>query len=209
VIHREVAFVLPAMTTLLAPVLRRGAVVVLVAGLIACRNGDPSRSPAPSAASSSLALTSLPVPPPLPGDDDPAPVAPALVPESLSLPDRLVREASSRPAGAVRGEALVTALATRGVAVARTRQVLGKTMNARYCALAVTGAGVVASVCEFDSPSEAKAAIKASEQRFGKYMPNRRFVTNGKSLLTIANVREAVASEAEIIAATFAALHAT
>jgi hypothetical protein len=151
----------------------------------------------------------LPVPPPLPGDEDPAPEPPAPLPENVSLVDRLAREASSRPAGAVRSEALVAALETRGVKVARSRQVLGKTLDARYCAIAVTAAGLVASVCEFDTAAAAAAAAKDSERRFGKPMPDRRFVTNGKSLLTIANLRDTVEGEASTIAAAFAALTAT
>jgi hypothetical protein len=182
---------------------RRGAVVLLLVGLVACR-GDDTQRPKQSLSSS---LASLPVTPPLPGDNDPAPPSPAPLPENLSLQERLAREASSRPDGAVRTEELVAALKAKGVAVARTRQVLGKTLNARYCAIAVTDAGVVASVCEFDTPSDALEAAKDSELRFGKPMPNRRFVTNGKSLLTIANLRDAVESEARAIAATFAALH--
>ena len=148
----------------------------------------------------------LPVAPPLPGDNDPAPAPPAPLPEALPLPERLAHEAASRPTGAVRSEQLVAALEAKGIAVARTRQVLGRTLNARYCAIAVTGAGLVASVCEFDSPSAAIAAQHDSEARFDRPMPNRRFVTNGNSLLTIANLRDSVADQANTVAATFAAL---
>lgn len=197
------------MSQLLASVRRRGAVIVLVAGLAGCRGGDTSRQSSHSATPSVISTADLPVAPPLPGDNDPAPVSPAPLPENLSLVDRLAREASGRPAGAVRTEALVAALEAKGIAVARTRQVLGKTLHARYCSIAVTTAGVVASVCEFDSSSAALAALKDSEQRFGKPMPNRRLVTNGKSLLTIANLRDAVEDEANAIAATFAALSAS
>jgi hypothetical protein len=207
VIHQRVVIVLPPMVTL-APVRRRGAVIVLVASALACHRADSSRQSSQSNPPS-ISTASLPVPPPLPGDDDPAPQPPAPLPENVSLTDRLAREASSRPAGAVRSEALVEALKARGIAVTRTRQVLGKTLDARYCAIAVTAAGLVASVCEFDSEAAARAAVKDSEQRFGKPMPDRRFVTNGKSLLTIANLRDTVESEATTVAATFAALTAT
>jgi hypothetical protein len=192
----------------LASARRRGAVLALLAAALGCRGADTSRQSSTSAASP-FSTASLPVAPPLPGDNDPAPPSPAPLPESLSLVDRLAREASTRPAGAVRTEALIAALEAKGVAVARSRQVLGKTLNARYCAIAVTGTGLVASVCEFDSPSAARDAAKDSEQRFGKPMPNRRFVTNGKSLLTIANLRDSVEDEARTVAATFAALTAT
>jgi hypothetical protein len=191
----------------LASALRRGGVVMLVTGLVACRSSDASRQSSPPA-SPPLSSASLPAPAPLPGENDPAPTSPAPLPEALSLGDRLAREASSRPAGAVRSEALVAALEAKGIAVARTRQVLGKTLNARYCAIAVTGAGLVASVCEFDSEAAARTAAKDSEERFGEAMPNRRFVTNGKSLLTVANLRDAVDDEARAIAAAFTALRA-
>jgi hypothetical protein len=193
--------------SMLASVHRRGAVIALVVGLIGCRGVDASRQAGNSATPSPA--TGFPIPPPLPGDNDPAPASPAPLPEALPLPERLAREAASRPTGAVRSEQLVAALEAKGVAVGRTRQVLGRTLNARFCAIAVTGDGLVASVCEFDSPSAAIAAQKDSEQRFGRPMPNRRFMTNGQSLLTIANLRDSVEPQAQIVAATFAALRAS
>jgi hypothetical protein len=208
VIRCGCVIVVTAMTKPLAP-LGRGAVMMLVAGLCACRGADASRESASNAAPSSFSTANLPVTPPLPGDNDPAPVSPAPIPMARSLPDQLGHEAASRPAGAVRGEQLVTSLQGHGIAIARTRQVLGKTLNARYCAIAVTEAGLVASVCEFDTPAAATAAIHDSEQRFGKPMPDRRFVTNGKSLLTIGNLSDAAEREARTIATAFAALRAT
>jgi hypothetical protein len=178
---------------------RCGLALVLVAGLVGCRGGD-----APPARPASSVARPLPAEP-----DDPMPASPAAAPENLSLYGRLAREAESRPAGAVRTEALVAALKDHGIPVARSRQVLGKTLNARYCGIAVTGAGLVASVCEFDSALDARAALKDSEQRFGKAMPDRRLMTNGKSLLTIANLRAAGEQEARSIAAIFTALRAT
>src|SRR6185295_14082569 len=204
---------MPAMTKLLASVLGRGAVTVLLVSLAGCQGGEASRASAPAVAPSSvspaglaLRLRGLPLSPPLPGDNDPAPASPAPVPENLSLGDQLVREASSRPAGAARSEDLVAALQATGIEVVRTRQVLGKTLQARYCAIAVTAGGLVASVCEFDSGPAARAGQTDSEQRFGKAMPNRRFAINGNSLLTIANVSDPLEAEAQTIAASFAAL---
>jgi hypothetical protein len=40
-------------------------------------------------------------------------------------------------------------------------------------------------------------------------MPNRQLITNGKSLLTIANLGDAVQDQANTVAATFSALHAS
>src|SRR5689334_18057924 len=111
----------------LASVRRRAAVALLAVGLIGCRGGDAPRHADNSAAPSSLAAIGLPVAPPLPGDNDPAPAPPVALPGALSLPEQLAHEAAARPAGAVRSEQLVAALETRGVAVARTRQVLART----------------------------------------------------------------------------------
>jgi hypothetical protein len=202
---------MPAMTKLLASVLGRGAVTVLVASLVGCQGGAASRESPPAAAPSSaspagLSLKGLPLSPALPGDNDPTPASPAPLPENLSLGDQLVHEAASRPTGAARSEDLALALEARGIKLVRTRQVLGKTLHARYCAIAVTAAGLIASVCEFDSAPAALAAAQDSEQRFGKAIPDRRFVTNGNSLLTIANLSDATESEAQITAASFAAL---
>lgn len=201
---------MPAMTKL-ASVLGRGAIAVLVVGLCACRGSDASRESASAAPANSSQATprgKLPVPPPLPGDNDPAPKPPAEVPEALSLGDRLAREAASRPAGAVRSEDLLEAIKAKGITVTRSRQVLGQTLNASYCAMAVLEDGLVASVCEYESPAAATAAMKHSEQRFHK-VPNRRLLINGKSLLTIANVRDAVENQANTVAAVFSELKAT
>ena len=197
------------MATLLDSVIRRHAVIVLLGCLLGCRGGDTPHHSSASSTAPGFSTAGLPVTPPLPGDNDPAPPSPAAMPENLSLTERLAREAASRPQGAIRTEELVAALQAKGVAVARTRQVLGKTLHARYCGIAVTRDGLVASVCEFGSAPEAAAALKDSEQRFGKAMPNRRLATNGKSLLTIANLRDSAAQEASAVEATFAALRAT
>lgn len=195
------------MTKLLTPVIGRGAVALLLACLHGCHSGDTSRESMSSAAPASLAAVDrLPVSPPLPGDNDPAPASPAPRPEESTLGGQLSHEAMARPTGAVRSEDLVAALKSHGVTVARTRQVLGKTLHAGYCAIAVTASGLVASVCEYESAAAARAGLADSETRFGKSMPNRRLLTNGKSVLTIANLQDSVADEARTIAATFAAL---
>jgi hypothetical protein len=189
-------------------VVRRDVVLVVLAGLVGCRAGD-TRQTGARPGGAAISTAGLAVAPSLPGDHDPAPPSPAALPDGVSLVDRMAREASSRPATAVRSEALVIALEAQGISVARTRQVLGKTLRARYCGLAVTATGLVASVCEYDSAPEAVAAMKDSVERFGKAMPNRRLLTNGNSLLTIANVRDAVEAEARTVAQAFAALSAT
>lgn len=203
---------MPAMTKL-ASLLGRGAIIVLAVGLCACRGRDASRESAPAGdPSNSLATLrdKAPTPPPLPGDNDPAPSGPALPGgEQLSLAERLTREASLRPAGAVRSEDLVVALKAKGITVTRTRQVLGRTLNAQYCSMSVLGEGLVASVCEYETPEAAAAALKYSEERFGRTIPNRRLLTNGKSLLTIANVRDSVENDVKTVAAAFSALNAT
>lgn len=207
------------MTMLLASFSRCGAVGALVAAVLGCRGADASRESASTATVASTkpsvslpALRSqVPVPPPLPGDLDPAPAPPVVLPGSHTetLGERLAREAAARPAGAPSAEQLAAALTAKGVSVARTRQVLAQTLGARYCAVALTARGVVASVCELDDAAAVATARRLSEQRFGTAMPNRRFVARGKSLLTIGNLSAGVDDEVSMIAATFAALPAS
>lgn len=138
----------------------------------------------------------------------PPPAAPAAATQEaeLSLDERLAREATSRPAKAIRMEDLLAALKERGVAVARTRQVLGGTWGARYCAIAQTENGLGLATCEFDSAEAARAGMAASKARFDKLMPGREAHLNGQSLLTIAPRDPALDDESRTVAATFAAL---
>jgi hypothetical protein len=103
-------------------------------------------------------------------------------------------------------EDLLATLKDRGVAVARTRQVLGGTWGARYCAIAQTEKGLGLATCEFDSAEAARAGMAASKARFDKLMPGREMLVNGQSLLTIAPRDPALDGESRTVAAIFAAL---
>jgi hypothetical protein len=134
------------------------------------------------------------------------PAAPAIQEHGRPLEERLASEAKSRPPKAIRMEDLLAALKDRGVGVARTRQVLGGTWGARYCAIAQTEKGLGLATCEFDSAEAARAAVAASKARFDKLMPGRETFLNGQSLLTIAPRDPDLDDESRTVAAVFAAL---
>jgi len=168
--------------------MRASSALACVPFLLAC-----SSRPAPPPA----ALAAAPSPARLP---EPAPAPP------LSLGDRLAREASSRPADAVRMEDVVAALEAHGVAVARTRQVLGSTVGARYCAVALTADGLGVAACEYDSDEAARAGLVSSQARFDEKIPGRRLVVNGKTLLTVAPAGSELGEESRTVTTIFASL---
>ena len=168
----------------------------LFALLAAC---DPGRSvvtpgPAPAPA---------PAPAPTPVVAAPAPTPPG---PALSLGERLAAEAKARPSGTVRIEDLALALRGHGVAIARTRQVLGSTLGARYCSVALTEKGLGLAACEFESPESAEMGRAQSIARFDKAIPGRRLVVNGKTLLTVAPAASALAEESQAATTLFATL---
>jgi hypothetical protein len=129
------------------------------------------------------------------------------VPEAgFPLGERLAHEAKSRPAKAVRMEDLLAALEQRGVAAARTRQVLGSTWGARYCAIAQTEDGLGLATCEFESAEAARAGLAMSRKRFDSLVPGRETQLNGRTLLTIAPRDPALDEEARTVTAVFAGL---
>jgi hypothetical protein len=105
----------------------------------------------------------------------------------------------------VRLEDVVAALKEHGVAVARTRQVLGSVVGARYCAVAMTERGLGVAACEYDSADSARAGMVSSQARFDQEIPGRRLLVNGKTLLTVAPAG-ADGEEARTVTAIFAAL---
>lgn len=160
--------------------------------LIACNSKPPAAPPSPAASA-----------PPAPA------AAPAAAPETgpaLSLADRLAKEASSRPEGAIRLEDVVAALKEHGVSVARTRQVLGSMVGARYCAIAMTAHGLGVAACEFDSPESARAGLVSSQARFDSEIPGRQLLVNGKTLLTVAPAAAALGEESHTVTTLFASL---
>jgi hypothetical protein len=123
------------------------------------------------------------------------------------LPDRLAREAATRPSGVIAVEAVMAALRGAGIPIGASRQVLARPIGARYCALARTPAGLVASVCEFEDDGQAARGVDLSRRTFDPLIPGRRLVHKRGTALTLTAGgdpgRSAQAARAE---AAFAAL---
>ena len=104
--------------------------------------------------------------------------------ELRSLAGRLAFEAANRPSGTPRLEALVTAAATAGVEIVDTRQYLGLTAAAAYCAGGRTADGLAVAVCEYPDPAAAAAGRAHVERRFPDVGLSRRIVIRGATTLT-------------------------
>lgn len=113
----------------------------------------------------------------------PLAVDPALA--RMPIAARLAREAASRPAHAVRAEAVFSALSGERVSIVRTRQVLGATLGAAYCANALSQEGLALSVCEFADARAAEGGLTRSHVLFDRLMPGRLLVRNGLTVLTL------------------------
>jgi hypothetical protein len=141
---------------------------------------------------------------------EPAPV-PAGAPSALgrmSLMDRLVHEARSRPTARPRPEAVAAALAVRGLPLERWKQVLASPIGARFCMAGQTAAGLVVAVCEFGDEAEATAGLSFSHKTFDPIIPNRALVRRGPTVLTITTPAGAASASAQAgrVAEIFAAL---
>lgn len=134
--------------------------------------------------------------------------ATAVVPRPrLSLGERLVEEARTRPERAPRVEVLREALESSGVAIVRTRQVLASAVDARYCALLASRAGLAISVCEYDDAQAAARGRARSHAQFDALMPGRTLVTHANALMTLSPPADPRAvDEATIAERAFAAL---
>jgi hypothetical protein len=103
----------------------------------------------------------------------------------ITLQERLVREAASRPPGVISAEAVAVALSDAGVPVGALKQVLARPVGARYCALARTAAGLVVSVCEFEDDAGAALGVDLSHRTFDRLIPGRRLTHRRGTLLTL------------------------
>ena len=101
----------------------------------------------------------------------------------------------------------MAALREAGVPIGSSRQVLARPVGARYCALARTPTGLVASVCEFEDDGHAARGVDLSHRTFDALIPGRRLVHKRGTALTLTvggdPGRSAQAARAE---AAFAAL---
>jgi hypothetical protein len=139
-------------------------------------------------------------PPPLPE----SPVSAQLERDTLSLPERLAREASEQPEARAEVERRIADFQAAGVSVTRTRQVLARLRGAHYCAIALTAAGLGLSVCAFASPEQAQEGLRRSRERFDRLIPGRSLSVAGSILLTVTQPPSAEAQrEAELVDASF------
>jgi hypothetical protein len=150
--------------------MRKALTIALLLGTGAC-----SRSEQPPAQPITPAAAAAPA----------APVGPT--PQTMqTIAGRLRDEAASRPAGALRAEAVLAALDAAGVRVGEARQFLGATARARYCAGGATPGGLAVAVCEYDSPAAAEAGRAYVEDRYAVMNSFRRIHVRGATTLTVA-----------------------
>jgi hypothetical protein len=125
-------------------------------------------------------------------------------PDPLSLAERLMHEASDHPEARAAVEATVARLRDDGIVFTRTRQALARPLAARYCATALTAAGLGLSLCAFTDAQAAEAGRVLSQQSFDALIPGRTLLVRRSSLLTITKpASEAARAEAERIRAQF------
>jgi hypothetical protein len=135
----------------------------------------------------------------------PAPAADDAAAERLTLAERLTREASSRPAGALRAEDVAAALQRAGLGLAPMQQVLARTVGARFCMSARTEAGMGVAVCEFADDAEAARGLDYSRRTFDRLIPDRRLLRNHRTVLTLTGA-QALDGQAARAAEAFASL---
>lgn len=102
------------------------------------------------------------------------------------IAQRLAWEARHRPERGITAEQAFDAFARAGVPLRGTRQYLGVTMQASYCAGGVTPEGVAISVCEYATPEAAEAGKGFMDRRFAAMTPHTNRVLRGNTLLSIA-----------------------
>jgi hypothetical protein len=84
---------------------------------------------------------------------------------ALTLADRLVLEAQSRPPIHPNADDVLAAFAKTGGTVAAKRQGLGATYKAKFCEGGTTGDGLVTfSICEYPDGDSAKAGLQALQE---------------------------------------------
>ncbi|HET6151082.1 MAG TPA: hypothetical protein VFH68_26335 [Polyangia bacterium] len=150
------------------------------------------------------ATAAVTVPPP------PPPLSAATAPADgrLNLGQRLAREAASRPGGGLRVETVASALAGAGLTLGPLRQVLGRTVGARYCASARSPAGNALALCEFADEADAARGLDVSHATFDRLVPGRRLLRARNLTLTLtpAEAGPRFADEAARAASILAAL---
>jgi hypothetical protein len=128
-------------------------VIVLVAG--GCSKKTAEESPAPSAApAGSAAPSSIAAPSAV------ASAAPQANGVAMTLADRLLKEAQSRPAIQPNADDVLAAFAKIGGGVVTKKQGMGATYKASFCEGGTTGDGAVTlSICEYPDDASAKDGL--------------------------------------------------
>jgi hypothetical protein len=114
-----------------------------------------------------------------------SPTSTAWPDDRLPLPERLAREAASRPSSGPPVEAVAAALSRSGIQMGPLHQVLGRTIGARFCMAGHTRPGLVVSICEFADEPQAVRGMAWSRQTFDRLIPNRRLERNRSTVLTL------------------------
>lgn len=166
------------------------ASLMSVLGVLGCRDGAAPSAPAPLPKVKLAARERVAVPEELP------PPQPSRIP----LAERLAREAAVRPRDVLRTEALIDALAMRGVNVAPPRQVLASPVGALYCEAAVSERGLALSLCAYPDAGELVKGSARSRALFDRLIPGRTLIARGKTLLTLAPTPTPVAVQEAAIA---------
>ena len=137
-----------------------------------------------------------------------SPSNPVTADDHLPLAERLAREASSRPSSGPRVEAVAAALTRSGAGLGPLRQVLGRTIGARFCMAGQTAPGLGVSICEFRDAPDAARGLAMSRQTFDRLIPNRRLERNRGTVLTLTrpSVNPDLDAEAARLAHLFASL---
>ncbi len=150
-----------------------------------------------------------PAPPAPPNAVAPAAVTPAAPPiEAPSLGGLLARERGARPMAMPAVEQVASAIQSSGVTLPPLKQVLARTIGARYCAAGTTAIGLAVAVCEFGSADEAERGLAFSHGTFDRLIPGRSLTRNRTTVLTLtpASSTSDVHAQSKRVAAAFATL---
>lgn len=124
--------------------------------------------------------------------------------DPLPLAQRLMLEASEHPEARQNVDRFLKSLQDAGIKMTRTHQALARPLSARYCATALTAAGLGLSMCAFADESAAQQGRALSQRSFDALIPGRTLLVDKANLLTITDPpSEEARGEAERIRARF------
>jgi len=128
--------------------------------------------------------------------------------EAPSLGGLLAGEREGRLPAAPTVEQVAMALQRAGVSLAPMKQVLARTVGARYCAASTTNAGLAIAVCEFAGDADAERGLAFSRRTFDGLIPGRSLTRNRTTVLTLtpASSNADARAQAQDVSKTFATL---